>query len=99
MMTLRTETPRMVTAAKALGAFEIDGYTPFMDDPITPSGLLTEAHGLTQLLAVAFVDSGRMLSKGGESDLNTLNPSFIASALNGVGSLIALALALREQEA
>ena len=97
-MVIRTETPRPVTAAQALGAFQIGAYRPFMDDPITSSGLLAEAHAITQVLAAAFVDSGRMSRKGGESDLDTLNPDFLASALNGIGSLVALAMALQEPD-
>ena len=85
------------SAAAALAAFQIDDYTPFMSDPSTATNLLTQAHGLSQVLAVAYADSQRSMGKGAESDLSSLNGNFIASALNGVGSLIAMAMFLQEQ--
>lgn len=94
-MARATATP----AARALDAFRIDGYTPFMDDPCCPNGLLTGAHGITQVLAAAFSDSGALSGIGQESELDTLNTKFIASALNGVGSLIAMAMFLQERDA
>ena len=84
-------------AAAAMDTFNIDDYNPFMHDPCTAKGLLTEAHGLSKVLAIAFADSQQAMGKGVESDLNSLNGNFIASALNGVGSLIAMALFLQEQ--
>lgn len=89
-------------AIQALDAFHIDGYTPFMDGPCSAEVLLTQAHGITKVLAAAFVDSGALEAKckaGEESELAMLNTGFIASALNGVGSLVALALFLQEQRA
>lgn len=92
----RTE---VTPAAAAMNAFKIDDYNPFMHDPCTATGLLTQAHGLSQVLAVAFADSQQAMGKGVESDLDSLNGNFIASALNGVSSLIAMALFLQEQQA
>uniref|UniRef100_UPI0035CCA9F7 hypothetical protein n=1 Tax=uncultured Sphingomonas sp. TaxID=158754 RepID=UPI0035CCA9F7 len=89
-MARTTPTP----AATALNSFRIDGYSPFTNDPSTVSDLLRQAHGMLMVFDNAFSNSGQP----GAEDIGLLNADFIASAIGGIGHLIALAMFLQEQQ-
>lgn len=92
----RTDVSPEAAAIQALGQFKIDGYSPFYGGPEVAGSLLTEAHGLLKVIEVAFHDSRAVEDRGVESELHTLNPDFISSALAGISSLIAMAKFFQE---
>ncbi|MGY2732786.1 hypothetical protein [Sphingomonas sp. UYP23] len=83
---------------RSLNGFQIDGYNPFMTATGTTETLLTEAHGLLKVIGTAFNDSATAENRGIDAELPQLNKAFVSSALQGIGSLIALAMLMQEHK-
>ena len=91
------ESSRFKSAHAGLKAFRIHGFSPFCGSPTDISCELMEcAHGLLATLEEAWRTSDNV--RDGQQNLGNLSPAIHAKAMEGVASLIALALYLSRGE-